>query len=228
MASVKGQAVPGTRGKHHDVQPAAPVAVLPPHVFPNMSVDESQTKTAWRMRGRRTEDTGVMAMTDTTGAIAPVVVAYSVSKPVDFETSRLLQYSVSAEVILRLLHDSATGLPNHTIAPVGPFDPAEHNWTSFALPAAFARLDFNVTDSPVSARGSQARAANALQACRKRSSRAPVSIPHSPQPPPRPDAARRTSPSSGWPRTRGPSSPSSPPSPLARSTPGPGSSSSMP
>ena len=101
----------------------------------------------------REEDEGIFATNDNPFGLTTVHLAYSVSKPLDFERSDHVLLTMSAEVVVKVLHN-ATGQPNASLRLDAGSSFDDVAWTAVTLPVASRSIDFAILDSPVSPRSS--------------------------------------------------------------------------
>lgn len=77
--------------------------------------------------------------------------AYSLSKPLDFELSDEVQLTLAASVVVKVLHD-ASGMLNSSLALEAGSTFVGRSWTAVALPEVVQDISFAILDSPVSPR----------------------------------------------------------------------------
>lgn len=112
----------------------------------NQTAENLVARSAWTLTGVRDKDDGIFATNGSPFGLATVHLAYSVSKPLDFEFSDEVQLTMAAEVFVKVAQ-SATGLANASWALSSL---TSQNWTTVALPVATQRVNFEILDSPVS------------------------------------------------------------------------------
>lgn len=122
------------------------------HPDANHTLDGMAVSSKWTLSGVRLTDESIFVTNGNSIGLATVQVAYSQSKPVDFEFSDEVRVTIAAEVVVKVLHDTS-GQPNASLPiPASGPDEGSHNWTTFALPIASQRVNFVILDSQVSTR----------------------------------------------------------------------------
>jgi hypothetical protein len=124
--------------------------VVKPNFHDNLTASSVTTAATWSMSGLTSRDVDAFILSTAGYGPAPVMVGYSVSRPVDHETNAEMRYIISSEVAARLVHD-VDGVPSPDIGIDVPLDPKLHNWTTYTLGVATIELVIVVEDSPVRA-----------------------------------------------------------------------------
>jgi hypothetical protein len=145
--SLQHRAVVGVAGTTHSIN-RLPLAVIQQLQHDNLTASTATAVSTYSLKGSTIQTDGRVALGGIGYTSASVVQAFSVSKPVDYEFLSAMQYTLSSETVVRIVHDPATSKPNEHFVPTEPLVPTVYNWTTFVLPTVTFHLTIDVVDTP--------------------------------------------------------------------------------